>query len=218
MASAALGMAASGTQESRLKMFRLMITPPTHLARSMRCAAILAALVTTACSGGTVSSSAVPSSPAEATASPTASPTAVPTAVTGTTFRSSIYPYTMQLPSGWQAHVGEDVFDGPDDMTLTIGTGQPEPGQTVEDRVAANRESEFADCTTDPADDAPITLGGEPGILWSMQCGPTLGLAANTIHHGLGYRLLLQLPDGAEAMARATAMMDGFLASFAFTD
>jgi hypothetical protein len=177
---------------------------------SIRIAVTLVALVTTACTAGTDSPSAGQSSPPEATASPTADP--------GTIFRSSNYPYTMQLPSGWQAHPGEDVFDGPDDVTLTIGTGQPEPGQTVEDRVAANRQSEFADCTTDPSADAPITLGEERGILWSLQCGSTLGLAANTIHNGVGYRLLVELPDSAEAMARATAVMDGFLASFAFTD
>jgi hypothetical protein len=181
---------------------------------SIRSAAILVALVTTACSAGTVSPNVEPSSPLTATASPSASPSAE----TGTTFRSSISPYMLQLPTGWQARADQDVFDGPNQMTLSVGTGQPEPGQTVEDRVAANRQSEFADCTTDPADDAPITLGGEPGVLWSMQCGPTLGLAANTIHNGLGYRLLLELPAGVEDMAQATALMDGFLASFAFTD
>jgi hypothetical protein len=196
--------------------------------KSLRVTAILIAAVTTACNGATVSMSEVPSSPPAASASPTTSPraasTAAPTARTGTTFRSSIYPYTMQLPSGWlvardpQAHEGEDVFNGPDDMTLTIGSAQPEPGQTVKDRVAANRRSDFAGCKTDPASDVPITLGGEAGILWSVQCGPTLGLAANTIHDGVGYRLLVKLLDGAQAMAQATAVMDGFRASFAFTN
>jgi hypothetical protein len=181
---------------------------------SIRSGAILVALVTTACSAGLVSPNVEPSSPLTATASPSASPSAE----TGTTFRSSIHPYTLKLPAGWHARADEEVFDGPNEMTLSVGTGQPEPGQTVEDRVAANRQSEFADCTTDPAADAPITLGEEPAILWSMQCGPTLGLAANTIHNGLGYRLLLQLPTGVEAMAQATAVMDGFLASFTFTD
>jgi hypothetical protein len=182
--------------------------------KSIPSATILVALVASACSAGTVSPSAGPSSQSVATASPTASPTAI----AGTTFRSSTYPYTMQLPRGWKARAGEDAFDGPNDMTLTIGTGQPEPGQTVEDRVAANRHAEFADCMTDPADDAPITFGAEPGILWSVRCGSTLSLAANTIHNGLGYRLLLELPEGADGMALATAAMDGFLASFAFTD
>jgi hypothetical protein len=183
--------------------------------KSIRSSVILIALVTTACTGG-VSPRAAPSSPPAATASPTAAPTAR----AGTTFRSSIYAYVIQLPSGWHANppsVDEDFFDGPDDMTLTIGSAQPEPGQTVEDRVAANR-SEFSDCTTDPASDAPIMLGGEPGILWSFQCGSSLGLAANTIHDGIGYRLLVKLPDSAQAMGRATALMDGFRTSFAFTD
>jgi len=200
--------------------------------KSFCVAAILIAVVTAACNGGTVSPSDVPSIQRAATASPTgsptisptAAPTAAPTTATGATFRSSLYHYTMQLASGWQAasdpqaHEGEDVFDGPDNMTLTIGSAQPEPGQTVKDRVAANRRSDFAGCKTDPASDMPITLGGEPGILWSVQCGPILGLAANTIHDGVGYRLLVKLPDGAQAMAQATAMMNGFRASFAFTD
>jgi hypothetical protein len=181
--------------------------------KSIRSAATLVALVVSACSAGTVSPSVGPSSPSVASASPTA----VPTAQTGTTFRSSIYPFTFQLPPGWNARAGEDMFDGPDKMTLTVGTAQPEPGQTVEDRVAANR-LDFAECATDPTDDAPITFGGEPGILWSVTCGSTLDLAANTIHNGLGYRLLLELPEGAGGMALATAAMDGFLASFAFTD
>jgi hypothetical protein len=178
----------------------------------MRIAVILVGLVASACSGGTASPSALPDSPPAATASPTAGP--------GTTFRSSIHPYVIRLPWGWQAGPSgsdEDFFYGPRDTTLTIGSGQPEPGQTVEDRVAANR-LEFLDCTTDPADDAPTRLDGEPGILWSIQCDTTLGLAANTIHNGVGYRLMVRLPDGAQAMAQATTLMDGFLASFQFTD
>jgi hypothetical protein len=178
----------------------------------IRSAAILVALVTGACSAGTVSPSVVPSStPA------TVSPSASSSAAAGTLFRSSIYPYTLQLPAGWEPRADES-FNGPNQMILSVGTGQPEPGQTVEDRVAVNRQSEFADCTTDPAGDAPVILGGEQGILWSMQCGATLGLAANTIHNGVGYRLLLELPAGVEAMALATVVMDVFISSFAFTD
>jgi hypothetical protein len=187
---------------------------------SIRTAAILVALVASACTGETVSPSGVPSSPPAAPASLTAESTASPAAGTGTTFQSSIYPYALRLPGGWRADQpssDEDFFHGPQDITLTIGSAQPEPGQTVEDRVAANR-SDFMDCTTDPASDAPITLGGERGILWSIQCGATLRVAANTIHGGIGYRLMVRLPDSAQAMAQATALMDGFLASFAFTD
>jgi hypothetical protein len=52
---------------------------------SIRSAAILVALVTTACSGGTVSPSSVPSSPPAATASPTATASVpAPDAHTGT--------------------------------------------------------------------------------------------------------------------------------------
>jgi hypothetical protein len=52
---------------------------------SIRTAVTLAALVTTACSAGTVSSSSVPSSPPAATASPTVAPSASPSSpLTGT--------------------------------------------------------------------------------------------------------------------------------------
>lgn len=49
----------------------------------IRSAVILIALVTTACSGATVSPSAVPSNPSAPTVSPTVAPTAAPTAPAG---------------------------------------------------------------------------------------------------------------------------------------
>lgn len=103
-------------------------------------------------------------------------------------------------------------------MTLKVGSGQPEPGQTVADRVAANRSAEFPGCATDPALDAPSTLGGEAAVRWSATCGSVLDLATNTIHAGTGYRLLVALPVATDAMATATAAMDVFVGSFTFTD
>ena len=80
-----------------------------------------------------------------------------------------------------------------------------------------NRESEdFADCVTDPDQDRPVTIGGEPGILWSFMCGDEAGLAANTIHDGLGYRLTLRVPS--DAAAELEPLMAEILAGFTFSD
>ena len=101
----------------------------------------------------------------------------------------------MAPPDGWTASTAADTYRNADGaITLTVGTGNPEPGQTVADRVRINRGSESADRATDPAVDRPITLAGEPGILWSFACGDEAGVAANTIHDGLGYRLTLRAP------------------------
>jgi hypothetical protein len=126
-------------------------------------------------------------------------------------------PYSLALPEGWVAGA-PDSFESPDGrVTLTIGTGEPEPGQTVEDRVRINRESEdFIDCVTDPSQDRPVTIGGEQGILWSFLCGDEAGLAANTIHDGLGYRLTLRAP--ADAAAELEPLMAELLAGFSFSD
>ena len=140
---------------------------------------------------------------------------------TGTAFTSTLYPYTVRLPEGWTATtpgVDEDFFEGPGAMTLKVGTATPEPGQTVADRVAANRADQFRGCDMDPALDTASTMGGEAAIRWSASCGSLLSLATNTIHDGLGYRLLVTLPAGADAMTTATAVMDELIATFSFTD
>ena len=126
-------------------------------------------------------------------------------------------PYSVALPEGWVAGAEADSFESPDgSVTLTIGTGEPEPGQTVEDRVRINRESEdLADCVTDPTQDRPVSIGGEQGILWSFVCGDEAGLAANTIHGGLGYRLTVRAP--ADAAAELELIMAEVLAGFTFS-
>jgi hypothetical protein len=135
-------------------------------------------------------------------------------------FTSSLYPYRLTLPGGWSAATaGGDVdgYQSPDGvLMLTVGSGQPEPGQTVADRVAANRASEFPGCQTDPATDRTIAIGGEEGILWSFICGDAFGLGANTIHAGTGYRLTVRAPATMER--EAAEAMDAALASFVFTD
>ncbi|MET1233081.1 MAG: ATP-binding protein [Candidatus Limnocylindrales bacterium] len=130
---------------------------------------------------------------------------------------SSVLPYAIRLPDGWAAAAEADSYERADGrITLTVGTGEPEPGETVDDRVRANREGEFADCVTDPSTDRPITIGGEDGILWTFACGGEVGLAANTIHKGLGYRLTLRAREvSADALE---ALMADLLAGFTFSD
>jgi hypothetical protein len=140
---------------------------------------------------------------------------------TGVAFASTIYPYVLRLPADWEAHPAsedEDFFSGPGGVTLKVGTAVPEPGQTVADRVASNRASDFGGCATDPAKDRPATMGGEPAIIWSAICDGVVNVAANTIHNGRGYRLLVAVtsPDGAIDVAAGS--LEELLASFRFTD
>jgi hypothetical protein len=137
-----------------------------------------------------------------------------------TVFSSSVLPYSLRLPDGWVANAsaeGEDSYDSADGrITLTVGTGRPEPGQTVEDRVRINREDEFGDCVTDPSQDRPVTIGGERAIQWAFDCGGVVGLAANTIHDSLGYRLTLRAPAG--DAPQLEPLMAEILANYRFTD
>src|SRR4051794_39333700 len=77
-----------------------------------------------------------------AAASP--APTAGASAPTSETlFTSPVYPYTIILPAGWRSISASpedtgDLFQGPD-ATARVGSRKPVTGQTVVDRVAANR-------------------------------------------------------------------------------
>jgi len=154
-------------------------------------------------------------------ASPAPSAPSVETAG-GTVVVSSIHPLSVTLPPGWrlvpssqEAGSGEDLFEGPGG-TATVGTKQPDPGQVVTDRVAANRADLPPDCTSDPAGDLPTTLGGEAAIAWSWRCPDAVHAAVNTIHNGLGYRLTVHVRP--EEEAQAASLLEGLRAGFAFTD
>ena len=181
-------------------------------------AVAISLVLTTACAGPGSTPGPAPSS-----AGPVATPghTLGPATPPPTAFSSSALPYTIVLPAGWvtlSTAADEDLYESADlAWTLNVGTGNPEPGQTVEDRVRINRASEFAGCDMDPATDRVIMLGGERGILWAFTCGPLTGLAANTIHDGVGYRLTLRVLDDAAA-AQIEPVMAGIVAGFAFTE
>lgn len=149
------------------------------------------------------------------TTSPPATPSPTPFS-----FASTLYGISFVLPPGWVAHAPaadhESLESPTGQVTLMIGTGQPEPGQTVADRVRINRAEEFGPCETDPASDREVSVGGEPGILWTFRCGQIVGLAANTIHGGTGYRLTLKTT--VSEAGGLEAMMLGVLREFAFSD
>lgn len=155
----------------------------------------------------------------ETAATPTPGATAEASA-TPVAFVSTSLGYTIVLPPGWvtpEPGAHENFFESPSgEVTLTMGIGQPEPGQTVEDRVRVNRAEEFGGCETDPAADQPVKVGAEPGILWSFRCGQEVGVAANTIHDGTGYRLILKATIGAND--ELEPMMRELLRDFAFTE
>ena len=179
----------------------------------MRLSRILAGLLATglvgACSGSSVTTSV-----------PGPAPTI---AAEGTEFESTLYPYSMVLPDGWTVDDAsqlpgsdEDLFVSTDGAHwITVGSGIPEPGQTLEDRVELGRDS-YPDCASDPADDEEIVMGGERGLLWSYHCEPSFHLAAQTIHNGVGYRLTVHNEEG--DTSATSEVMTALLAGFAFTE
>ena len=116
----------------------------------MRLSRILAGLLATglvgACSGSSVTTSV-----------PGPAPTI---AAEGTEFESTLYPYSIVLPDGWTVDDAsqlpgsdEDLFVSTDGAHwITVGSGIPEPDQTLEDWVELGRDS-YPDCASDPGDD-----------------------------------------------------------------
>jgi hypothetical protein len=174
---------------------------------------VLAGLAVLGCGGpaGTSSPAAAPPTPPPAGESPTAAPSVHGSAALG---------YAVRLPAGWSAVTSsgdEDFYESADlQLSLAVGTGHPEPGQTVEDRVRINRETEFSKCTTDPSMDRNVTLAGERGVIWVFACGGISGLAANAIHGGVGYRLTLKAYGANDK--RLEPLMAEIIAGFSFAD
>jgi len=134
---------------------------------------------------------------------------------------SEIYPYELTLPPNWVAHgavTDEDLFESADgNFRLKVGSGMPELGQTVAERVRVNRGGEeFARCESDPGRDRELSVGGEPGILWFFRCATVPGVAANTIHGGVGYRLTLR--GTADVASELEHTLVGLISGFVFTD
>jgi hypothetical protein len=145
------------------------------------------------------------------------------TSPAGTTFVSQHFPYSLELPPGWDvltvsqtAGHDEDLFEG-EGASARVGAGPLEdPQQTVADRVESNRAAETAmGCTSDPSMDQATTLGGQEAILWSWSCSGSHHVAINTIHDGLRLRLQVNLP--ADRSAEAEPLLEALRQSFRFT-
>ncbi len=141
---------------------------------------------------------------------------------TGTAYASPHFPYTLELPAGWEVlpasqgpNSDEDLFQG-NGASARVGGGPLEdPQQTVADRVADNRAAEIADgCTSDPALDRPTTLGGAEGILWSWSCPNAHHVAINTIRDGLRLRLQVNVP--LDRVGEAEPLLEALRATFRF--
>jgi hypothetical protein len=144
-------------------------------------------------------------------------------------FTSKKHPYRLVLPDGWrvttasqEALSDEDEFvhapstTAPIRARATVGFGIPEPGQTVADRVKSGRSELGPECTSDPSQDTPLSLGREPGILWAYTCGDEYSLAVNTIHQQIGYRLTAYVAVSEKNGAKQ--ILDDFASNFQFSD
>lgn len=141
----------------------------------------------------------------------------------GTTRFESDWIYSLDLPEGWQlfsalaeASGTEDLFEGPGGVSARIGGGASQPGDTVESRVAENREGMIADgtCESDESADQPTTLGGEPAIAWSWRCQNSFHAAINTLGQGMRLRLQVNVPLAQEQ--QAADMLEALRQGFAF--
>ena len=158
------------------------------------------------------------------------SPAATATSAKGA-FVSSTLPYQLALPAGWLVFGADEFSDAKRTQHLIVGHGFPKPGETVSDRVRAERagETRHGGCTSDPKQDRPIKVGGERGTLWSYTCAPddshvipasdAYYLSAQTIHRRpghrrVGYRFTVVVPRSEKGQAKP--LLDRFLAGLTF--
>jgi hypothetical protein len=154
------------------------------------------------------------SAPAEgASPSPDASPTV---------FVSSSMPYTITLPPGWTVLPSDpneliDVFLNGDISANVNSRGEAPQGQTVAQRVELRRAEAITEgCSSDPADDEDLTLGGEPAILWTRTCPGWFSATVATIHAGNGYAMSVDAPLDMQPQVRP--IVYALVPTFAFTD
>lgn len=148
------------------------------------------------------------------TACPTlASPgpsTVLPTpAMTGpVTFVSPLYRYSLAVPAGWGATPAVVCWDGVsapsvgpnvDLITgrhlLALGFAGPFAGTVAEfsqDRIVATVRDHSDTCYTGVPDSTQsISIGGQPGLLLSWNCGARIDDAL-TVHAGIGYEFTIR--------------------------
>jgi hypothetical protein len=153
------------------------------------------------------------SNPEPASTAATASPTASiePSPSPPSSFTSSVYGYTVELPGGWRAIEATVAWDG----ASSISSDGPEVDQWIgrteasawayaasfsgdlnaytKKTVADNAKFHGDTCPPTPEVQDPITIGGEAGVLLAYDCGILINLAL-TVHKGVGYSFGLRDP------------------------
>jgi len=167
---------------------------------------LAAVFVTTSCSGtGSPGSSSPRSSASQSTTTPNPA-----------LFTSATYGYALTLPVGWRSKQALYKWDG--DTGLSIGSAEVDKFQSGTPAaawgVAARWTGDLAaytsfsiawsyrhhedTCPPAPATRAPVTVGGEPGVLLEYNCGILINVAA-TVHRGVGYMFVFRDSDVAAA-------------------
>jgi hypothetical protein len=131
-------------------------------------------------------------------------------------FASTRYRYSITLPIGWVATPASVTWDGQGAPTVEdpfVDVFGP-PGGTasgkaalalaaptksslaawVADGIRTNSEVHADTCPLKPDSVEPVTIGGQPGKLETLNCG-ILIKAAFTVAHGYGYRFVFRDPN-----------------------
>jgi hypothetical protein len=166
--------------------------------------------VITSCGGTGSSGSAakVSSSAATTPSSPGASPS---TAQELTSFRSATYGYVVTPPGDWMSIQALEKWDGRSELTYDsaqvdqFGSGYPGAfGVAAPWKRDLAADTKFLitwvslnhgeTCPPKPNTRAPVTIGGQPGVLLAYNCGILINIAA-TVHDGVAYWFTFRDPN-----------------------
>ena len=160
-------------------------------------------------SSATGSSSAASSHPG---ATPTSSVSSQASAAPGA-FISATYGYTLTPPAHWTSAQASGKWDGR--SGLDIDSSQVDQFRSPSTNpvfwaVATHWQQSLAaftsyaiswtssfhgdSCTAEPSRRSPITVGGQPGVLLSYDCGVLINYAV-TVDNGIGYWFLFKDDD-----------------------
>jgi hypothetical protein len=136
---------------------------------------------------------------------PGPSPSASPTP---SVFRSPLYGYSIELPTGWSATPATTRWDGESQPSLgpnvdqlagphliVLGYAGPFSGDLtafVQDRIAANARDHSDTCPSNALQlNQPTTIGGQAGVLLGWNCGARIDQAI-TLQDGFGYAFTIR--------------------------
>jgi hypothetical protein len=142
---------------------------------------------------------------------PVLGPAGGPTSPPGPTpnvFRSPLYSYSVVVPTGWSAAPATTRWDGESQPSqganvdqisgahlIMLGIAGPFTGDLaafVQDRVAATARDHADTCPPNALQsNEPITIGGQPGVLLTWNCGALIDQAI-TVHGAVGYDFTLR--------------------------